>query len=116
MITDNNVEYSFASSTDARAGNRYEEQVWAFPGTNPCFAIRYFIHYMAIENYPKNTVSEFNRDALIDQFDKIRTLLFIFNHFLVKKVLKIKNIILLTMMENFLNYFKLREIIENDKN
>jgi len=72
MITDNNVEYSFASSTDAGAGNRYEEQVWAFPGTNPCLAVRYFIHYMAIENYPQGSVSEFNHDALISQFDKIR--------------------------------------------
>jgi len=72
MITDNNIEYSFASTTDAGAGNRYEEYVWAFPETNPCLAIRYFIHYMAIDNYPSNTVSEFNRDALISQFDKIR--------------------------------------------
>lgn len=72
MITDNNVEYSFASATDAGAGNRYEEQVWAFPGTNPCLAVRYFIHYGVIENYPKGSVSEFNRDALISQFDKIR--------------------------------------------
>ncbi len=71
-ITDNDVEYSFASSTDAAAGNRYEEQVWAIPGTNPCFAIRYFIHYMAIENYPQGSVSEFNRSTLINQFDKIR--------------------------------------------
>jgi membrane-bound inhibitor of C-type lysozyme len=72
MITNNNIEYSFASTTDAGAGNRYEEYVWAFPGTNPCLAIRYFIHYMAIENYPSNTVSEFNHNALINQFDKIR--------------------------------------------
>jgi len=72
MITDNNIEYSFASSTDAGAGNRYEEQVWAFPGTNLCLAVRYFIHYMAIANYPQGSVSEFNHDALISQFDKIR--------------------------------------------
>jgi membrane-bound inhibitor of C-type lysozyme len=71
-ITDNNVEYSFASSTDAGAGNRYEEYVWAFPGTNPCLAVRYFIHYGVLENYPEGSISEFNRDALINQFDKIR--------------------------------------------
>jgi len=72
MITDNNIEYSFASSGGAAAGNRYEEQVWAFPGTNSCLAVRYFIHYGALENYPQGSVSEFNRDALISQFDKIR--------------------------------------------
>jgi hypothetical protein len=72
MITDNNVEYSFASSTDARAGNRYEEQVWAFPENNPYLAVHYFIHYGVLKNCPQGSISEFNRDALIDQFDKIR--------------------------------------------
>ena len=71
-ITDNGVDYSFASSTGAGAGNRYEEEVWAIPNTNPCVAVRYFIHYMAIENYPPKVVSNFNRDALLKQFDQIR--------------------------------------------
>jgi len=71
-ITDNGVDYSFASLIGAGAGNRYEEEVWAIPNTNPCVAVRYFIHYMAIENYPPKVVSNFNRDALLKQFDQIR--------------------------------------------
>lgn len=71
-ITDGGVDYSFASTTGAAAGNRYEEQVWAFPGTNPCVAVRYIIHYGVIENYPPGVVSEFNRADLIKQFDAIR--------------------------------------------
>ncbi len=76
-VTDNGREYSFASTTQGAAGNRYEEEVWAIPGTNPCMAVRYFIHSMNIGNYPKGIVSEFDRATLISQFDKIRQSLII---------------------------------------
>jgi membrane-bound inhibitor of C-type lysozyme len=72
IVDENGTEYSFASSSDAGAGNRYEEYVWAIPGTNPCIAVRYFIHYSAIENYPEGAVSEFDRASLLNQFEKIR--------------------------------------------
>lgn len=68
--------YSVATSSEAAAGNRYEESVYAIAGSNPCTAVRYFIHYGAIENYPAagepGAVTEFNHDALIAAFDKIR--------------------------------------------
>lgn len=71
-VTDNGRDYSFASTNGAAAGNRYEEKVWAIPGTNPCIAIRYFIHSTTVANYPEGTVSEFNYNSLVGQFDKIR--------------------------------------------
>ncbi len=70
--TDNGVEYSFASSTGAGAGNRYEEWVYAIPGSNPCMAVRYFIHYGVIQNYPPGAITQFDEAALLAQFDKIR--------------------------------------------
>ncbi|MFA5830576.1 MAG: MliC family protein [Candidatus Paceibacterota bacterium] len=73
--TENGTAYSVASSTDAGAGNRYEETVYAFPETNPCVAIRYFIHYMVFENYAPGMVKEFNKSSLIQQFDQIRSTL-----------------------------------------
>jgi len=69
---DGDITYSVVSSTDAGAGNRYEETVYAIPGTNPCIAVRYFIHYSVFENYPPGTVKMFDRQALINQFDAIR--------------------------------------------
>lgn len=71
-ITQNGVVYSFASNTGAAAGNRYDEYVYALKGSSPCVGVRYFIHYGVIENYPKGTTTNFDREALLRQFDSIR--------------------------------------------
>ncbi len=71
-MTIGSTTYSVASSTGAAAGNRYEEQVYAVTGSNPCTAVRYFIHYGAIENYPAGIVHEFDRGTLLNAFDSIR--------------------------------------------
>lgn len=61
-----------AGELGAAAGNRYEETVYAIPDANPCVAVRYFIHYGVIENYPPGAVREFDKAALLSQFDAIR--------------------------------------------
>ena len=71
-VTDNGTTYSMATSNGAGAGNRYDETVYAIPGTNPCMAVRYFIHYSVFENYPAGTVTQFNESALVATFDQIR--------------------------------------------
>ena len=71
-LIDGNTTYSFASSDGAAAGNRYEEKIYAIPGTNPCIAVRYFIHYGVFENYPAGTIKQFNEKTLLNQFDQIR--------------------------------------------
>lgn len=73
----NGTTYSVATSTGAGAGNRYEEDVYALPGTNPCTAIRYFIHYGVIENYPPGAVQQFDEASLLQQFDSMRDTLVI---------------------------------------
>jgi len=72
MTSEGEREYSVASSTGAAAGNRYEETVYAFPNTSPCLAVRYFVHSGAFENYPAGMVREFDRAALLAEFNMIR--------------------------------------------
>ncbi len=71
-ITENGVEYSVATSSEAAAGNVYEEAVYALVGSAPCTALRYFIHSTAIGNYDPATIREYDRGALLGEFDKIR--------------------------------------------
>ena len=70
--TDNGTDYSFASTTGAGAGNIYEEIVYALPGTSPCTAVRYFIHYGVFGNYPAGAVKEFDQSAILSAYDAIR--------------------------------------------
>jgi len=76
-LTDNTMAYSVASTSDAGAGNRYEETIYAIPGTNPCVAIRYFIHYTVLENYPSGTIKAFDKASLLRGFDAIRRTLIV---------------------------------------
>ncbi|MES2203453.1 MAG: hypothetical protein V4474_03980 [Patescibacteria group bacterium] len=71
-VTDGGIIYSVATTSDAAAGNRYEETIYAIKDSKPCTAVRYFVHYGAFDNYPAGTVQEFNRDALLAQFDQMR--------------------------------------------
>ena len=76
-VTDNDTTYSMASTGGAGAGNRYNETIYAIPGSNPCIAIRYFVHYGVFENYPAGSIKEFDNQALMNQFDTIRRTLVI---------------------------------------
>ena len=71
-IVDAGVEYSLASSTGAGAGNRYEEIVYALTNSTPCTAVRYWIHYSVIDNYPAGTVRQFDETQLISEFNQVR--------------------------------------------
>jgi len=69
---DDVTQFLVASSTGAAAGNRYENAVFAQQDTNPCIAVRYYIHFASIENYPPGTVREYDQQALLSTFDAIR--------------------------------------------
>jgi hypothetical protein len=71
-VTQAGRTYSVATSSDAGAGNRMEETVYALAGTSPCLAVRYYIHYSVLQNYDPGTVKEFDRDALMKTLGRMR--------------------------------------------
>ena len=71
-VTDHGVTYKMATLSDAGAGNFYTETVYAVQDTSLCTAVRYFIHSTNIGNYTPGAVKEFDKAALLAQFDKIR--------------------------------------------
>ncbi|MBI2612398.1 hypothetical protein HYW59_01110 [Candidatus Kaiserbacteria bacterium] len=75
-LTVGSTTYSVATTTGAAAGNIYEEQVFAVKGSSPCTAVRYLLHSGNIGNYPQEgeegAVREFDRAALLREFDSIR--------------------------------------------
>lgn len=71
-ITAEGTDYSLATTSGAAAGNLYEEHVYALATSTPCTAVRYLVHSGNIANYPAGTVREFDRAALLGEFDKIR--------------------------------------------
>lgn len=79
-VTENGTTYSVASSSDAGAGNRYEQWVYALKGSSPCSAVRYFIHTTELANYPEGTVRAYDREALLGNFDQMRKSLTIGAH------------------------------------
>lgn len=71
-VVDDGNTYLVAHTVGAGAGNRYDETVYVFKDYTPCTAIRYFIHYGVIENYPEGVVMAFDQDALVRSFDAFR--------------------------------------------
>jgi hypothetical protein len=71
-LRDNGIAYSIAEGEDAGAGNFYQQVIYAVVASEPCLAVRYFIHSTNIGNYDPGTVRQFDRAALMAQFDRIR--------------------------------------------
>ena len=78
-LSDKGVQYFVATSSDAAAGNRYEQVVYTIVNSKPCTTIGYNIHSTVFENYPEGTVKRFDKQALIKKFDEIRRSLVLLN-------------------------------------
>jgi hypothetical protein len=71
-LTVGSTTWSVATTSDAGAGNFYEEYIYADKNSKPCIAVRYYVHSTNIDNYPSGTVTAFDRAALLRSFDSIR--------------------------------------------
>ncbi len=71
-LTEEGITYSIVKTAGAGAGNFYEETVYVITGSTPCTAVRYFIHSTNIGNYEPGTVTAFDKQALLKEFDMVR--------------------------------------------
>ncbi len=70
-VTVGQNRYTYAQSTGAGAGNRYEESVYVTKQRELCYGVRFYIHSTVLANYPEGTRKEFDRAALVSTFKKI---------------------------------------------
>jgi hypothetical protein len=67
----NGFTFVHSTSDGAGAGNYYQQEIYRMVNKNVCYELIYFIHFTNIGNYTPGTVTEFDRDALIQKFDSI---------------------------------------------
>ncbi|TAJ15624.1 hypothetical protein EPO56_00870 [Patescibacteria group bacterium] len=71
-LTDQGVDYSVVKTAQSAAGNLYEEIVYVIKESKPCTAVRYFFHSTQLANYPSGEVRQFDKRALLKDFDTVR--------------------------------------------
>ena len=69
----NGVAFTKTESSGVGAGNVYEQTHYRAIEDDTCFEFTYFVHYGNIGNYDPSTVTEFDRDALLQKFDEVLT-------------------------------------------
>jgi hypothetical protein len=67
----NGFTFVHSTSDGAGAGNYYQQEIYRMVNKNVCYEVIYFIHSTNVGNYPAGTVSEFDKDALIEKFSSI---------------------------------------------
>ena len=63
----NGFTFVHSTSEDAGAGNYYQQEIYRMVNKNVCYEVIYFIHSTSIDNYTPGTVTEFDRDALMQK-------------------------------------------------
>ena len=61
----NGLTFAHSTSEGAGAGNYYQQEIYRTVYQNVCHEVIYFIHYTNASNYTPDTVTEFNRDAVM---------------------------------------------------
>lgn len=72
LVTEKGITYSVGGFFDAATGGRYDETAYAVVGSKPCIAIMYDIFWTDMGFFEPGAVKEFDREALIREFDAIR--------------------------------------------
>jgi hypothetical protein len=67
----NGLTFVHSTSEGAGAGNYYQQEIYRTVHQNVCYEVIYYIHYTNASNYTPGTVTEFDRDAVMQQLDDV---------------------------------------------
>jgi hypothetical protein len=64
----NGLTFVHSTSEGAGAGNYYQQEIYRMVSKNVCYEVVFYIHYTNASNYTPGTVTEFDRDAVMQSF------------------------------------------------
>lgn len=70
-VTINGISFTTSERSGVGAGNMYEQIYHRALHAGMCFEVTYYMHYTNVGNYAPGTVTEFDRDALLQRFDEV---------------------------------------------
>jgi hypothetical protein len=67
----NGITFVHSTSEGAGAGNYYQQEIYRTVSMGVCHEVIYYLHYTNVSNYTPGTVTEFDRDAVLQQLGGI---------------------------------------------
>jgi hypothetical protein len=67
----NGLTFVHSTSEGAGAGNFYQQEIYRTVQNNICHEVIYFIHFTNVSNYTPGTVTDFDRDIVMQSLNGI---------------------------------------------
>ncbi len=71
----NGLTFVHSTAEGAGAGNYYQQEIYRTVQNGVCHEVIYYIHYTNASNYPPDTVTEFNRDAVMRNLQAVLSMI-----------------------------------------
>jgi hypothetical protein len=74
-VTVNGLTFVHTTTDGAGAGNYYQQEIFRAVYDNACNEVIFFIHFTNSGNYPPGTVTDFNRDAVMQNLKAVLSMI-----------------------------------------
>ncbi len=74
-VTVNGLTFVHSTTEGAGAGNYYQQEIFRTVQNNACHEVIFFIHFTNASNYTPGTVTEFNRDAVMQNLEAVLSMI-----------------------------------------
>jgi len=74
-VTINGLIFVHSTTEGAGAGNYYQQEIFRTVQNNACHEVIFFIHFTSASNYTAGTVTEFNRDAVMQNLEAVLSMI-----------------------------------------